>query len=150
MEILTGPTHDRIGTDFDVIAGYKEKISVLVVDDHKAFRNGIMGILQNYEDIEVIGEAADGNMATILARQVHPNVILMDFSMPGIDGVQATRVIHSELPDIQIIGLSMFEDLAHAAEMLFAGAVTYVAKGCAAETLLDAIRAAGDNGIDPQ
>lgn len=132
----------------DVMAGFKDKIRVLVVDDHEVFRNQIIRMLQNQEDMSVIGEAADGSTATILARQMRPDVMLMDFSMPGINGAQATRVIHAELPDIQIIGLSMFGDLAHADAMLIAGAVTYIAKGCACETLLDAIRAAGAHGID--
>lgn len=143
MEVLSqaATVQDYRATDGNVM--FKDCIRVLVVDDHEALRRGIVRMLQNQDDMSVVGEAADGNKATILARHLNPDVILMDFNMPGMNGAQATRVIHHELPDIQIIGLSMFEDIAHKHAMLDAGAVNCIVKGCDSEALLDAIRASG-------
>jgi DNA-binding NarL/FixJ family response regulator len=91
-------------------------------------------------DIEIVGEAADGLEAIELARKVLPDIILMDMSMAKLNGIEATRIIHNEFPEIRIIGLSMFEEVERAQAMRDAGAVQYVAKSGAGEALIAAIR----------
>jgi CheY-like chemotaxis protein/anti-sigma regulatory factor (Ser/Thr protein kinase) len=119
----------------------KEKcIRVLLADDHALFRDGIGRILNQEPDIEVIGYAKDGREAIELARKLAPYVILMDISMPEVNGIEATRVICRESSAIQIIGLSMYEDEERSQAMLAAGAVGYKSKGCAAAELVSAIR----------
>jgi|WetSurMetagenome_2_1015567.scaffolds.fasta_scaffold137681_1 CheY-like chemotaxis protein len=85
-------------------------IRVMLVDDHAVVRQGIANLLGDESDLEVIGEAADGREAVELAAGLIPDVILMDTSMPNLNGVEATRIIHNDWPDIRIIGLSMFEE----------------------------------------
>ena len=116
-------------------------IRVLLADDHTLFRNGIDRLLQKEPDIVVVGYAKDGREAIDLARKLKPNVILMDISMPQSNGIQATRVIHQEYPDIRIIGLSIFQNQERAQIMLEAGAVDYKHKGCSAAELIAAVRA---------
>jgi DNA-binding NarL/FixJ family response regulator len=82
---------------------------LLVVDDHAVVRQGLVRMLQEEPDMEVVGEASNGQMAVELARQLMPDVILMDISMPVMGGIEATRVIHTECPAVRVIGLSMFE-----------------------------------------
>lgn len=91
-------------------------------------------------DLFVVGEAADGQMAIELTRQLAPDVILMDISMPVLDGIEATRAIHAEFPAVRVIGLSMFEVTDQPEAMLQAGAVGYLGKNDSAEALLAAIR----------
>ena len=115
-------------------------IRVLVVDDHPMVRQGINSLLHLQSDIAVAGEASNGEEAVQLALQLQPDVILMDISMPKINGIEATRLIHSKLPRTRIIGLSMFEADDQAAAMMRAGAVAYLSKTCDTETLVAAIR----------
>lgn len=114
---------------------------VLLADDHTLFREGIARILSREEDIEVVGQATNGQEVINMARELRPHVILMDISMPGISGIEATAVIHREFPEIRIIGLSMYEDLERARVIYQAGAVDYKNKACAASELLSAVRA---------
>jgi CheY-like chemotaxis protein len=114
---------------------------VLLADDHTLFRDGIARILSREADIEVVGQATNGQQVIEMARELRPHVILMDISMPGINGIEATAVIHKEFPEIRIIGLSMYEDLERARVMYQAGAVDYKNKACAASELLSAVRA---------
>jgi DNA-binding NarL/FixJ family response regulator/anti-sigma regulatory factor (Ser/Thr protein kinase) len=116
-------------------------IRVLIADDHTIFRDGLARLLNNEKDIHVVAQAANGREAVELARQMSPDVILMDISMPDVNGIEATQVIHQESPAIRIIGLSMYEDQERAQTMRDAGAVDYKNKGCAAFELLSAIRA---------
>ncbi|MBE0537728.1 MAG: PAS domain S-box protein [Phycisphaerae bacterium] len=116
------------------------KIRVMVVDDHKVVRQGMCARLKRERDIEIVGEAGNGEEAIEKARLLRPDVILMDFSMPRMDGVEATRVIHADLPDIRIIGLSMYEEADRAKAMLDAGAAGYVTKSAELRDLLGAIR----------
>jgi PAS domain S-box-containing protein len=117
------------------------KISVLVADDHKIMREGLCGLLRSLPDIEVVGEAFDGETAVELARQLHPNIIIMDVNMPGMNGIDATRHIMSEMPDVKVIGLSMHEEADRASAMLKAGAVDYIHKASPSEDLIASIRA---------
>jgi PAS domain S-box-containing protein len=121
-------------------SGQERKIRVLLADDHAVVREGIGSMLNNEEDIEVIGEAADGQEAVELARALRPDVILMDVSMPNLNGMEATRILHGDFPEIRIIGLSMFHEGEQAAAMLQAGAVKYVSKSGATESIIEAIR----------
>ncbi|MEJ2077819.1 MAG: PAS domain-containing protein [Acidobacteriota bacterium] len=120
----------------------KGRIRVLLVDDHVVMRQGLSMLIGEESDIEIVGEGSNGNEAIALARDLQPDVILMDFSMPEMNGVEATRIIHSELPKIRIIGLSMYEETDRAAAMQEAGAVAYLSKSGRSDALLQTIREA--------
>jgi DNA-binding NarL/FixJ family response regulator len=104
-------------------------------------RRGLVGLFRAEPDIEVVGEAADGKSAVYLIREVQPDFVLMDVSMPGMNGIQATRIIHTELPEVRIIGLSMFQTEELSAAMREAGAVDYISKGVPFENIIATIRA---------
>ncbi len=118
------------------------KIRVLLVDDHTIVRQGLMGLLKQEADIEVIAEAGDGQEAIELAHRSHPDVVVMDLSMPVMNGIEATRRIMAELPDTKVIGLSMYEETDQSEAMLEAGAKAYLSKGGPLLDLIAAIRAA--------
>lgn len=121
-------------------------IRLLLVDDHALFRKGIARLLKKASGFEVVGEAQDGQEAIELAQELKPDVILMDISMPGINGIEATRVIHERHPQVCIIGLSMYDDPEKERAMRAAGATDYKSKGCAAAELVSAIRAGLQKG----
>jgi signal transduction histidine kinase/AmiR/NasT family two-component response regulator len=114
-------------------------ITVLIADDHAVVREGLRRLLGHEHGIEIVGEAADGEEAFRLAGTLQPDVILMDVSMPKLDGVAATRAIHRDHPNTRIIGLSMFEDDEHARAMRGAGAVAYLTKSGPPRDLVSAI-----------
>jgi PAS domain S-box-containing protein len=114
-------------------------IRVLFADDHKVMRQGLIRLISSQPDIQVVGEAANGKEAVELALKLHPTVILMDISMPEMDGIEATRRIKAESPEIRIIGLSMFEDGQSARNILEAGAEAFIAKTASASEVLRAI-----------
>jgi DNA-binding NarL/FixJ family response regulator len=116
-------------------------VRVLLADDHVVMREGLARLLSQEPDIQVVGEAADGQQAVELAGKLLPDVILMDMSMPRLNGVEATRAIHHTIPDIRIIGLSMFEEAERAAAMRGAGAVAYLTKSGPSADVIAAIRA---------
>lgn len=117
------------------------KIRVLLADDHTIVRQGLAGLINAEPDMEVAGEAADGEAAVALTRDMRPHVVLMDINMPGMNGVDAARIIHREFPDIRVIGLSMFREGEQAAAMREAGAVAYIEKSGPSDLLLKAVRA---------
>jgi PAS domain S-box-containing protein len=121
-------------------AGARRKIRIVLVDDHMVMRQGLAGLLRMEPDFEIAGEASDGESAVGLIREIRPDVVLMDISMPGMDGIQATRIIHEELPEIRVIGLSMFQEGAQQAAMRDAGAVGYLTKSGPSEALIETIR----------
>lgn len=118
----------------------KEPLRVLVVDDHKIVRDGLASILSEQPDLEVVAQAGNGREAIDLAGRLNPNVIIMDVSMPLMNGDEATRQIKIMNPEIRIIALSMFEDSEMVQKMFRAGAESYVLKTAPSSTLLDAIR----------
>ncbi|MEN6338283.1 MAG: response regulator transcription factor [Phycisphaerales bacterium] len=112
---------------------------VLVVDDHAAVRRSLAQAMQGEPGIEVIGEASDGAEAIQLARQLAPDVVLMDVVMPQVDGIEATRQIVRHCPQTRVIGLSVHDSMVYAAKMLDAGACAYLLKDCDMQDLVHEI-----------
>lgn len=117
-----------------------ESVRVMVVDDHEIMRTGLIEIMAGHPDIHVVGEASNGREAIERARQLEPNVVVMDISMPEMDGVEATRRIKVDQPDIRVIGLSMYVNEEIKQQMCEAGADTCLEKTVASVELLNAIR----------
>ena len=128
------------------------KIRILLVDDHKILREGICSLLKEYPDMEVIGEAADGRTALRLAEELSPDLVIMDISMPDLNGIDATRRINADHPNMKVIALSMHYDKQFVSEIFKAGAAGYLLKDSAFEELEHAIRIVMDNKtyINPQ
>jgi len=123
----------------DGLAPSASRIRVLVADDHQVVRQGLAALLNDEPDIDVVGEAADGQEAVELARHTRPDVILMDIAMPRLDGIAATQQVRAELPQTRVITLSMLDDdMARA--MREAGAVAFVSKHDPFERVLEAVR----------
>lgn len=118
---------------------------ILIADDHGVVREGMKVLIENQPDMEVVGEAEDGLMVTQLAKELSPDVILMDISMPNLNGVEATRLILTENPDIRVIALSVHLDKHFVTEMLKAGASGYVLKSCLFDEVLRALRTVNRN-----
>lgn len=117
------------------------KIHILIADDHTLLRNGICALLENEPDMTIVGEANDGREAVRLASQLKPNVVLMDIAMPLLNGLEATRQIKNEHPEINVLVLTMYDNEEYFREMLGVGASGYIIKRAAATELVSAIRA---------
>jgi two-component system response regulator NreC len=117
------------------------KIRILIADDHTLLRNGICAILEDEPDMIIVGEANDGREAVRLAGQLKPNVVLMDIAMPLLNGLEATRQIKHEHPEISVLVLTMYDNEEYFRKMLEAGASGYIIKRVAATELVYAIRA---------
>jgi DNA-binding NarL/FixJ family response regulator len=115
-------------------------IKVFIADDHQIVRQGLRTLLEREPDLEVVAEAENGRSTVRLARESHPEVIIMDVAMPDMNGIEATRQIISEMPKVKVIALSMYADRRFVANMLKAGASGYLLKDCASEELVRAIR----------
>ncbi len=137
----------KVSAAIEVLQSGDHKIRVLLADDHAVVRQGLTYLLSNEPDIEVISEASDGEQAVDLARQLMPDVVLMDINMPKMNGIEATRIIHSEIPGIQVVALSMFEEAERAAQMREAGAVAYVSKSGQSGEVIAAIRSAASHDL---
>ena len=118
------------------------RIKVLIVDDHTMVRTGLRQLLDEEEDIEVVGEASDGIEGLELAQTLVPDVAVFDVAMPRMGGLEATRLVHQSVPQVKIVILSMFSKESFALEALQRGAFAYILKGGPARDLLEAIRAA--------
>jgi two-component system, NarL family, response regulator LiaR len=117
-------------------------IRVMLVDDHTMVRRGLATFLKVYDDLELVGEAPDGETAVQLCDRVLPDVVLMDMVMPDVDGVTATRLIRQRFPTVQIIALTSFKEEGLVQSALQAGAIGYLLKNVSAAELALAIRAA--------
>ncbi len=127
-------------------------IRVLLADDHKIIRDGLKTLIDKETGMEVVAEAENGRKTVRLAQKLHPNVIIMDVTMPDMNGIEATRKIMEEAPDCRIIGLSMHSDRRYILGMLEAGASGYLLKDCAFEELAAAVRnvAGGNTYLSPR
>ena len=117
-------------------------IRVMLVDDHAVVRSGLGAFLLVYDDLELVGEAGSGEEAVRQCEQLHPDVVLMDLVMPGMDGAAATRAIRERWSDIQVLALTSFKEKELVEGALRAGAIGYLLKNVSADDLADAIRAA--------
>lgn len=115
-------------------------IRIIIADDHQIVRQGLRVLIEKEPDMEVVGEAEDGQTTVSLTKKLHPHVVLMDIKMPDLNGIEATRQILSELPDVKIIALSMYPDQRFVMNMLKSGARGYLLKDSAFEELAQAIR----------
>ncbi len=115
-------------------------IKILLADDHKIIRDGLRTLLEKQPGMEVVAEAEDGRRAVRLVREMSPDVVVMDIAMPDLNGIEATRQIIAEVPDIKVIALSMHTDRRFVAGMIKAGSAGYLLKDCAFEELARAIR----------
>ncbi len=125
---------------------------VLLVDDHKIVREGLRALLEGESDLEVVGEAGDGLEAIGLVSDLRPDIVVMDISMPGLDGVEATRRIRAGEPDVKVVALSVHGEKQFVTGMLRAGASGYLLKTEAAYNLVQAIRTvrAGGRYVSPE
>jgi len=126
-------------------------IRTLIVDDHGVLRAGLRALLAGEADLEVVGEAADGDEALRMAGELSPEVVLMDITMPGMDGIEATRKLLAEMPSARVLLLTVHADSSLLREALQAGAAGYILKRAVESELINAIRAVarGDLYIDP-
>jgi NarL family two-component system response regulator LiaR len=113
---------------------------VLLVDDHAVVRSGLSAFLLAFDDLELVGEANNGEDAVRLCSQLRPDVVLMDLVMPGMDGAQATRAIREQCPQIQVLALTSFKEQDLVQGALEAGAIGYLLKNVSADELAEAIR----------
>ncbi|MCK4420589.1 response regulator transcription factor [candidate division WOR-3 bacterium] len=114
-------------------------IKILIADEHKIFREGLSTLIEKEMDMEVVGEAGNGREAIKLAQELSPDIILMDITMPELNGIEATRKIISKYPGIKVIALSFHSDRRFVLGMIDAGACGYLLKECAFEELVRAI-----------
>ena len=125
--------------------------ALLLVDDHPVVRKGTRELLEGQSDLHVVGEADSGELAVVRARELRPDVILMDVSMPGMNGIEATKLIKAERPGVGVLVLTSYDDDAYVFALLEAGAAGYLLKNAGEEELLGAVRAvaAGESALTP-
>jgi len=121
-------------------------IKVLLVDDHAIIREGLRSLLEKQPEIEVIADTDNGRKAIELVRELWPDIVIMDISMPGLNGIEATRQITTEFPDVKVVALSIHSKRRFVADMLSAGATGYILKECLFDELVQAIEAVAAGG----
>ena len=122
-------------------------IKVILVDDHDVVRAGLRSYLNTQEDVEVVGEARNGEEALLRAAEMKPDLVIMDITMPGMDGLEATRQLKARNPECLVLALTVHEDKQYFMEMLAAGASGYITKQAAADDLVAAIRAVASGQV---
>ncbi len=127
-------------------------IKIALADDHKILREGICSLIKGFPDMEIIGEAADGRTVLKLVKDLSPDIVIMDISMPDLNGIDATRRITAEYPKVKVIALSMHYDKQFVSEIFKAGASGYLLKDCAFDELEHAVRVVIDDKtyVNPQ
>ncbi len=128
----------------------ESRIRILLADDHVEIRQGLRGLLSGFPDIEVVGEASNGREAIHLAAKLLPDVVIMDITMPGTNGLEATRVICADLPFIKVVIFSMDPGIAPRRAAQLAGAVDYICKSESTDALISAIRDCRQAQIPPK
>jgi DNA-binding NarL/FixJ family response regulator len=128
-----------------------DKLRVFLADDHTVVREGLKALINAQPDMHVVGEADNGRDAWRLAKELGPDVVVMDVSMPEMSGAQATELLRRDCPRVKVLALTVYEDRAYLRQMLEAGASGYVLKRAAMEELAHAVRtvAAGGSYLDP-
>jgi two-component system nitrate/nitrite response regulator NarL len=129
-----------MGSSLDRETERKSPLRVLVVDDHALIREGLISLLSSQPDIEVVGAAGDGQEALAMAQEVRPDLVLMDVSMPGMDGLEATRQMHEALPGCKVVMLTEGEDDDRWFQAVQNGALGYVNKSTATQNLIPTLR----------
>ena len=124
-----------------------KKLRVLLADDHKVVRDGLRLLVDGQRDMQVIGEAGNGREALRQARDLKPDVVVMDLSMPELSGLQATERLKAERPEIKVVALTVHEDPSYLLQLCKAGAVGYVLKRSAGDDLIHAIRTVAGGGL---
>src|ERR1051326_1322408 len=122
-----------------------QKLTVLLADDHALVRSGMRALLEAQPDIEVVGEAGDGREAIKLARELNPDIAILDIAMPGLNGIDTLRQIFNATPTIKVLACSMYSDLPYIVESLRLGACGYLLKNSARDDLIRAVQAAREN-----
>jgi two-component system response regulator NreC len=122
-------------------------IRIIIADDHTIFRSGLNMLLNSEPDIDVVGEAEDGHAAVAAAVDLHPDVVLMDIGMPNLNGIEATKKIKEQAPDIHILVLTMHRSDEYFFKMLEAGASGYILKGAETSELISAVRAVANGDV---
>lgn len=121
-------------------------IGVLLVDDHAIIREGLRSLLEKQPDMEVLADTDEGRKAVELVRELSPDVVIMDVTMAGLNGIEATRLIAAEFPEVKVIALSIHSQRRFIADMLSAGAAGYILKECLFDELVQAIQAVAVGG----
>ena len=131
----------------DIVKNKSQKITILVADDHPLLRQALKDLLEKEDGFEIIAEAGDGEEAVRLATELVPDVVIMDISMPKLDGLEATRQIKTKYPKIAVLALTVHDDNQHILEILQAGAAGYLVKSVLGDEVVQAIRAVASGNM---
>lgn len=122
-------------------------LRIFLADDHAVVREGLKTLINAQPDMEVIGEAADGDSAVHATLTCQPDIVIMDISMPSLNGIQATTHLKRATPHVKVLALSVHEDISYLQELMHAGASGYVLKRAAADALIQAVRTVASGGV---